>query len=219
MKFCPKTIAPQMDPVTMWTRDEVLKMGNAKSVYINEMGNRAYGANLKQAEQIRHLNQAWVARTYRKDPQPDPARSTKCEAELDQLMRNLCDAWNGTKALKKTKLKSTYEDNEFLIALKNYVEVNDYDPFEYCPLTMVDGQGNTRTMKCLKKPTEIIDSAVLNRMQCQSNAIIDGSHKSNGRFVEKFLFCMIMLVNDYEVSSLMIGTYQDQLDKLFTSKL
>ncbi|CAJ0601067.1 unnamed protein product [Cylicocyclus nassatus] len=216
MKFCPKTIAPQIDPVTMWTRDEVLKNGDAKnfvpssikdrlriqwmqtyaktkieencsksealySVYVNQMGKIANGASLEQAEQIRHLNQEWAARTHRKDPQPDPARRTKYEAELDRLTRKLCDAWNGTQALKKNSLRNANEHNEFLVALKNYLEVNDYDPFEYCPLTMVDGQGNMKAIKCLKKPAETIDPAVLDRIQCQLRAHIDDVHKRNKR--------------------------------------
>ncbi|CAJ0601070.1 unnamed protein product [Cylicocyclus nassatus] len=85
--------------------------------------------------------------------------------QLRRLLGELNSVCNNTRILQMSNVGSLEKSNKFTAALRNYLEFDNYNPFEYCPLSAVDNQGNTVGLKCLKTPAEKLDLKMLDRMQ------------------------------------------------------
>ncbi|VDM77724.1 unnamed protein product [Strongylus vulgaris] len=76
--------------------------------------------------------------------------------------------WSSRRTLPLPKPTSNSGANIHLDALKNYMKIVNYDPFQCCPLMAINSGGNTEYSKCLRAPREILDPKILDQMHLPS---------------------------------------------------
>ncbi|CAJ0602022.1 unnamed protein product [Cylicocyclus nassatus] len=107
----------------------------------------------KLRKQLSFLFVQWMAKIYRKDPQPDPRRLNPVESELQRLLAHYRDVRSRSKVLRLPIIHQYSEEDPYVRALENYLKMFQSDePFQFCHLAMPNDFGNIIKLKFLRTP-------------------------------------------------------------------
>ncbi|CAJ0589004.1 unnamed protein product [Cylicocyclus nassatus] len=107
-------------------------------------------------KQLSFLFVQWMAKTYEKDPQPDPRRTNPSESELQRMLAHYFDFRNNLKVLKLPYRRYYAEEDPYVMALENYLKTFQNESFQFCHLVVPNENGNLTSLKFLQTPSNKI---------------------------------------------------------------
>ncbi|XGW30220.1 hypothetical protein V3C99_009313 [Haemonchus contortus] len=142
-------------------------------LYIGEYDNHNhYGETAAVREQCRCFFREWANQTMLTDPQGDtlrnipPVKTDFAEEEHDEVFENL--------GIGLPKAPSNpVNHSKYWLALDSYLNEMKWDPFQICPLLIINQQGNTTEKTFLRTPMSILCGKVLDELIQMENVVED----------------------------------------------
>ncbi|RCN53343.1 hypothetical protein ANCCAN_00406 [Ancylostoma caninum] len=138
------------------------------------------------SDQISFLFRQWAIRTYKKDPQQDEQISE--ETEIERLHSKFWELWYSSMLLRIPGVPKAVNREEYYVALEDYINLFKYNPLQSCPLSATDCYGNTRRLKLMRTPVDILDSNIAKDMLTSPSTeeVRKGEEQNRGRDGETF---------------------------------
>ncbi|VDO56921.1 unnamed protein product [Haemonchus placei] len=145
-------------------------------LYIGEYDNHNhYGETAAVREQCRCFFREWANQTMLTDPQGDTLRNIPpVKARLTDFAEKKHDEVFENLGIGLPKAPSNpVKHSKYWLALDSYLNEMKWDPFQICPLLIINQQGNTIEKTFLRTPMSILCGKVLEELIQMENVVED----------------------------------------------
>ncbi|RCN53340.1 hypothetical protein ANCCAN_00403 [Ancylostoma caninum] len=141
------------------TEIECSKSEAINTVYMLESDEQCARMDSKGADnQFSFLFCQWASWIHERDPQPDAVELTSGETQTERLHAKFYEMGNSSMILYSPG--PLEPDDEYFAALTSYLKLFEYDPFQCCPLSVMDCYGNTQHLAFLRTPVDMLNKAI-----------------------------------------------------------